>query len=315
MSNPIHLPILTVPIVDFFLETIAAQNQDAVWIVDCTVGSGGHALALAKALPANVGFILIDQDPTSLEISRKRWENERDTDPRLIKEVVWVCLNFGDLTPETLRSALAGHIWSDRPVVGILADLGYSSDQLEDVQRGLSFMQDGPLDMRLSPDTRDTAYHLLSTRTRPEIERVIREFGEENFAGRITRVLMEARSSGQLPKTTGALVSLISSAVPSAYRHGRIHPATRTFQALRIWVNSELENLEKLLSHAKLLLSPGGRLAVISFHSLEDRFVKRAFQDRQDWRPLTKKPLMADADEVEMNPRARSAKLRCAVKC
>jgi 16S rRNA (cytosine1402-N4)-methyltransferase len=200
-------------------------------------------------------------------------------------------------------------------LAGLIADLGYSSDQLEDPARGLSFMTDGPLDMRLDPSDGMSARDWLQKAKQTEIETVLRDYGEERFAGRIARRIVERRLAGELPSTTLELAQLIESSVPG--KRGKIHPATRSFQAIRIRVNDELGELETLLDRATLGLKVGGRLGIISFHSLEDRIVKRRLGDRVslgtfNW--LSKKPILPSEEEVAENSRSRSAKLRIAEK-
>ena len=199
-----------------------------------------------------------------------------------------------------------------RPVLGLMADLGFSSDQLEDASRGLSFMREGPLDMRLDPSRGISARGFLAQASETEIADTLWELGEERFSRRIARLVVEWRQKGQLPETTSGLSELVLRAMPGHARHGRIHAATRTFQALRIRVNDELEELDSLLSHVILEVRAGGRVAILSFHSLEDRKVKLAFRNHDGFHALSKKPLEADEQEVLDNPRARSAKLRIA---
>ena len=194
-----------------------------------------------------------------------------------------------------------------------MADLGFSSDQLEDAGRGLSFSREGPLDMRLDPARGQSAREYLARAGEKELADAIFELGEERFSRKIAAAIVRARQEARLPSTTTELAELVARAVPPAARHGRIHAATRTFQALRILVNGELEELDCLLNRVILGVRPGGRVAILSFHSLEDRKVKLAFKDREGpFKPLTKKPIEADEAEISRNPRSRSAKLRIA---
>jgi 16S rRNA (cytosine1402-N4)-methyltransferase len=198
----------------------------------------------------------------------------------------------------------------------VLLDLGVSSPQLDDPRRGFSFQSDGPLDMRMDQSSGETAADLVNRLSEQELADVIYLYGEERYSRRIARGIVQARAAHPL-RTTQDLVRLIRAAVPAAYRHGRLHCATRTFQALRIAVNRELETLEPALRNAAQVLRPGGRLAVISFHSLEDRIVKQTFRSLSygpdaSLQVLTKKPQMAEEAECRANPRARSAKLRVA---
>jgi 16S rRNA (cytosine1402-N4)-methyltransferase len=199
---------------------------------------------------------------------------------------------------------------------GALFDFGVSSPQLDDPARGFSFQQDGPLDMRMDPSTGPTAADLVNARPEHELADLIYQYGEERYARRIARAIVRARERRPIT-TTAELVSVIAASVPLSYRHGRIHCATRTFQALRIAVNAELESIEPSLRDVADVLSPGGRICAISFHSLEDRIVKRTFRSLAQGTDatlalLTKKPVVPTDDECRSNPRARSAKLRVA---
>jgi 16S rRNA (cytosine1402-N4)-methyltransferase len=196
-------------------------------------------------------------------------------------------------------------------VDGVLADLGFSSDQLETPQRGLSFQRPGPLDMRLDPQSGEPAAVLLQRLSERELADLFWTYGQERFSRRIARRIVEARRRGPL-ETTDQLAELVRRCVPRSRGH-TIDPATRVFQALRIAVNDELGALERLLAALPHCLRPGGRAVIISFHSLEDRRVKQAFRDRQQWEVLTRKPVQATEEEIRRNPRARSAKLRAAV--
>jgi 16S rRNA (cytosine1402-N4)-methyltransferase len=186
---------------------------------------------------------------------------------------------------------------------------------MDDPSRGLSFQAEGPLDMRMDPERGISCREYLFRVSEAELEQVLREFGEERFARRIASAIMQSRREKRLPSTTKELAELVVRAIPPAARHGRIHAATRTFQALRIVVNEELNELDCLLNRVILKLKTGGRVAILSFHSLEDRKVKHAFRGKDvPFEPLTKKPIEADEVEVRMNPRSRSAKLRVATR-
>ncbi len=199
---------------------------------------------------------------------------------------------------------------------GVLLDLGFSSDELLDPQKGLSFMQDGILDMRLGPASNEdglTAADIVNSWSKQEIATLIQEYGEERFAWRIAEAIFLARKTARIVGTLD-LVAIIKKAVPGGYEQGRIHPATRTFQALRMAVNDEIPALKEAVHAAHRILRPGGRCAVITFHSIEDRVMKHLFQDEALWTPLTKRPLVPSDAECERNPRARSAKLRVATR-
>ncbi len=302
--STVHVPILVGPIVEALIEPFRGLPADASahFIVDCTFGGGGHTGALLEALLsaglAQHGVIAFDQDASAIERGRQRFARE---------------LSEGRLELVHAPFSTAAEYLGERPILGLMADLGFSSDQLEDPSRGLSFSREGPLDMRLDPSRGQSAAQYLSRAPEKEIADVIYELGEERLSRRIAGAIVRARSEGRLPQTTTDLAELVQRAVPPPARHGRIHAATRTFQALRILVNDELEELDCLLERVILTVKAGGRVAILSFHSLEDRKVKTVFRDKEGpFRSLSKKPLEADDDEVRRNPRARSAKLRIA---
>ena len=269
-------------------------------IVDCTVGYGGHAEMLLNDSGSATKVIGLDRDPQAVAFSRQR------------------LIGFGDrvIVRKGNYREVKGHLaeLGVSKVDGVLFDLGVSSPQLDDAARGFSFRLDGPLDMRMDQTTGMTAAELVNSSQEHELADMIFQFGEERYSRRIARAIVRARVQGPV-ETTGELASVIAGAVPSSYRHGRIHCATRTFQALRIAVNRELEGLAPSLQDAADLLAPGGRMCVISFHSLEDRIVKHTFrslaQGSDAWFSLpTKKPIVPSEQECAVNPRARSAKLR-----
>lgn len=270
--------------------------------LDGTLGGGGHTEELLKRSSPD-GRVL------SLDVNRKAIDHAREA-----------LGSYG----ERLMIAEENFRWLDRaaeetdmgPFDGILLDLGYSSDELEDPRLGLSFKQDGPLDMRFGPKSNDdglTAAEIVNSWTQNDLEKVIRNFGEEKFARRIAQKIVQARKSARIVRTL-ELASIIQAAVPGNYEQGRIHPATRTFQALRIVVNDEVQALKQAIAAAQKVLGEGGRLAIISFHSIEDRVVKIAFAQSEEWEAIEKKPITASEEELERNPRARSAKLRTAIK-
>jgi len=266
-------------------------------IVDATVGAGGHALLLAQRIVPGGRLIGLDQDPTMLEYAERRLRGL----PILLRH-----RNFDDL-PAVLREV------GVPAVDAVLADLGFCSDQLADPARGLSFMHDGPLDMRLDPTTGEPASALLHRLGERELADIFWRYGEERYSRRVARQIVQAREQGPIA-TTGQLAALVRRSVPRPRGHRHvIDPATRVFQALRIAVNDELGALERLLQVLPECVKPGGRAAIISFHSLEDRLVKQAFRNSPQWsKELTRKPVEASEAEIGENPRARSAKLRAA---
>jgi 16S rRNA (cytosine1402-N4)-methyltransferase len=285
-----HVPILVKPIVD------ALAGTPPGWILDCTLGGGGHASAVLNALGPGHRIIAIDQDEGAALRGRERFARE---------------LASGRMEIHHARMSETGPLLEGKVLVGVLADLGFSSDQIDDPTRGLSFQKEGPLDMRLDPSRGQSAKMYLSRVPERELEKILAELGEEKFSRRIASAIILSRREGRLPSTTKELSELVVRAIPPGARHGKIHAATRTFQALRIHVNDEINELEYLLTHVILGIQPGGRAAILSFHSLEDRRVKLAFKS-EGWSPLTKKPIEADDAEIGSNPRARSAKLRIA---
>ncbi len=266
-------------------------------IVDGTYGGGGHSRLLAKTLADGQGYLIgLDRDPAVSE--RAERENH---DPR-----VTVFLGSYEQVPKALAALQLDS------VDGMLLDLGLSSDQLADANRGFSFtQQDSPLDLRFDPESGHAASQWLAWHKEPEIADAIYKYGEERYSRRIAREIVARRRNEQPVQTVGDLVEVCRRCVPRSKNHD-IHPATRTFQALRIVVNDELGILERTLKAAPDWIAPGGRLAVISFHSLEDRIVKNAFRDDERWIVLTKKPIRPSDAEVQANPRSRSAKLRVA---
>lgn len=282
-----HVPVLLQAV----LEYLAPQPGQI--IADVTVGAGGHAQAIAERLGPTGTLLALDQDPTMLTLAQRRAYPCR---------VLWCQARF-----DTLPAILAKN--SVITLDGVLADLGVSSDQLDDPRRGLSFLQDGPLDMRLDPTAAiPTAADLLAQLNERELAEILWRYGEERFSRRIARRIVQTRQQQPI-RTTAQLAQLVRSCVP---RRGRIDPATRTFQALRIAVNDELGALQRFLECLPRCLRRGGRAVVISFHSLEDRLVKHTFRQRDLWLVLTKKPVRPDAAEIRANPRARSARLRAA---
>jgi 16S rRNA (cytosine1402-N4)-methyltransferase len=268
-------------------------------VVDATAGAGGHTRLLLEKLGPTGRVIAIDQDPTMLAMARANVPDER---------VTWVHRNFEDL-PDALREADVEF------VDAILADIGFCSDQLFDPARGLSFQKEGPLDMRLDPTRGEPASALLRRMSERDLADIFWQYGEERHSRRVAKKIVETRKVEPIATTT-QLAELVRSCVPRFKGHSHsIDPSTRVFQALRIAVNDELGALERFLKIAPECLKPGGRLAVISFHSLEDRMVKQAFRNSPgSVKELTRKPVQASDEECRNNPRARSAKLRGAVR-
>jgi 16S rRNA (cytosine1402-N4)-methyltransferase len=270
--------------------------------VDGTVGYGGHSERLLERAGDGAVLIGIDRDEEALAYSRIRLA-------RFGSRAILLKGDFVDMRQLLRNVDIAA-------IDGVLLDLGVSSPQLDDSNRGFSFQEDGPLDMRMDQSMGTTAGELVNSLPETELADLIFQYGEERFSRRIARAIVRARERKSLA-TTQELTAVIKESVPAAYRHGRIHCATRTFQALRIAVNRELEVLEPAIRDAVDMLRPGGRIAVISFHSLEDRIVKHTFRALAE-RPhpqvavLTKKPQVPSDAECQANPRARSAKLRVA---
>ena len=291
-----HVPVLLKEAIDFL-----AVRRGGTY-VDATVGAGGHTFAVAKRLGAPGRLIGFDKDPAALEIARARLA------------MVPAGLNQ-DWPAIELKQASFVQIATleDRSCDGVLADLGLSSLQLTDAARGFSFQAEGLLDMRMDPTSERTADQVVNRMREEDLADVIYKFGEERRSRRIARAIVRARPI----RSTAQLAQVVSAAarpMKAPGHHGKtIHPATLTFQGIRIWVNRELEDLQALLEAAPRVLRPGGRLAIISFHSLEDRMVKDAMRDgsqKGSYRLLTKKPVVASEVERRQNPRARSAKLR-----
>jgi 16S rRNA (cytosine1402-N4)-methyltransferase len=268
--------------------------------VDATLGYAGHASAIARQLGVEGRLIGFDRDPEAMALAREKLEVLREELREAMPQ-----LEFHDVEFSQMVDVLAG-----RKVDGLLADFGVSSLQLDEAHRGFSFQADGPLDMRMNPRQGVTAEQVVNQTGEKQLADLIYEFGEERRSRRIARAIVRARPV----TTTGQLARIVAVAL-GAMKQERIHPATRTFQALRIYVNAELGEIDALLKAAPEVVKTGGRLVAISFHSLEDRRVKDALREgaRQGvWEVLTRKPETAEAEETDRNPRARSAKLRAA---
>jgi len=289
-----HVPVLLEPAIEF----LAVQRGGTY--IDATLGLGGHSYEIAKRLGAQGRLIGFDKDTNALERARTRLS---EPPPELKAEWPGITLLHGSFA-EVGERVPAGS------ADGLLADLGISSMQLEDAARGFSFQAEGPLDMRMNPMSELTADQVVNRMSERELADVIYEFGEERRSRRIARAIVRARPI----RTTAHLAQVISAAARSM-KHERIHPATRTFQGIRIFVNRELDDLRALLSSAPGVLKQSGRLVMISFHSLEDRIVKDAMREGAQkgiYALLTKKPVTASEVEIDKNPRSRSAKLRAA---
>jgi 16S rRNA (cytosine1402-N4)-methyltransferase len=286
---PLHISVLTQEVLHYL------DPRPGQVIVDATVGSGGHARLLAEKVGSGGRVIGLDQDLDMLALAR---------DETAGKGIALVHGSFEDL-PELLQKLQL------RAVDGILADLGFCSDQLANPERGLSFQQDGPLDMRLDRSRGEPASALVRRLHEKELADLMWQFGEERFSRRIARRIVESRQKMPIT-TTGQLADLVRGCLPRSPGRHNIDPATRVFQALRIAVNDELGALERFLASLPECLKTGGRAVMISFHSLEDRRVKHAFRNQEIFEELTRKPAMSTDEEIRNNPRARSARLRAA---
>lgn len=310
MVNPAHISVLADP----YIEALCA-NKDGRYI-DATFGRGGHTRLMLNALSENAKVLGLDRDPDAIATG----ESLMEEDARFVAV-------YTDFAGIKAAAELQG--WSE--VDGIGFDLGVSSPQLDQAERGFSFMQEGPLDMRMDFDSGQPLIKKLGRISESDLTHIIREYGGEKFAGRIARSTLERLREGKL-NTTRDLEDVCFHATPKRMRHGHTHPATRTFQALRIWVNDEMNQIDEAITVSMKLLKTGGRLAVISFHSGEDRRVRDliekqvhgcvcprefpmcvcGFKPTMRW--VQKKPVRASDAEIEANPRSRSAMLRVAEK-
>ena len=294
-------------------ECINALNikEDGIY-VDCTLGGAGHSSEIVKRLSSDGRLIGFDQDKDALKAAGERLKD--------YKNVTYVHSNFYAIYDVLTDLGIDG-------VDGILMDLGVSSYQLDNGERGFSYMQDAPLDMRMNRENSFSAYEIVNTYSEDELFRIIREYGEEKFARRIANFIVKNREEKNI-ETTLELVEIIKAAIPAKARREGPHPAKRTFQAIRIEVNKELEIISKTILDGVKKLNKGGRMAIITFHSLEDRIVKTTFKDlanpctcpsefpvcvcnrNPEVKLITRKPIEASKEELEFNPRSRSAKLR-----
>lgn len=283
----IHIPVLAQEVLQWL------RPAPGMTIVDGTLGGGGHTRLLAGFVGDSGKIIALDRDPAAVAAAE------------LSLKGLPICVataSYADFSEVLDELSIAA-------VDGLLLDLGLSSDQLADMDRGFSFDAPGPLDMRFNREEGEPAWRLLERLRAEELADIIFRYGEERLSRRIARAIVESQHERPV-RTAGDLAALVRRCVPRSA--DRIDPATRTFQALRIAVNDELAELERVLKSAPARIKPGGRIAIISFHSLEDRIVKEAFRSDERWQALTKKPIMAGEEEIAANPRSRSAKLRVA---
>ena len=306
-----HTPVLLSECID------ALRIREDLTYVDCTTGGGGHSFEIARRLGQNGRLICLDRDPTALQAAKIKLHDYLD-------RVTFVHTNFSDIGEILERE----HVTN---LGGVLADLGCSSHQFDTPERGFSYMHNAPLDMRMDTDNGLTAYDVVNTYNENELKRILFEYGEEKFSARIAAAIVRERSTSPI-ETTEELATIIKNAIPASARIGGPHPAKRSFQAIRIEVNRELDAIAPALKAAVRHMIPGGRIAVISFHSLEDRIVKNVFADMMQGctcprdfpvcvcgkKPLiflpNKKPILPTETELTENPRSRSAKLRVAEK-
>ena len=289
-----HVPVLFQETIDFL------RVRPGGTYVDCTLGMAGHAAGVARLLGGKGHLIGFARDPEALELAKAKLDR--------------VCEELGAEAPQITLigeafSSIAEHV-KPASLDGLMADFGVSSLQFDEAYRGFSFQADGPLDMRMDTRSGQTAAQVVNEENEGQLANLIYEYGEERRSRRIARAIVRGRPLS----TTGELARIVAAAAP-AMKQDRIHPATRTFQALRIFVNRELDEIRELLEAAPRLLKPSGRLAVISFHSLEDRIAKDSLREgahNNIWEILTKKPVTASEEEMDRNPRSRSAKLRAA---
>jgi 16S rRNA (cytosine1402-N4)-methyltransferase len=301
-----HIPILLETITDFLLDGLLKLPDSATpgVILDCTLGGGGHSSNLLDKMAAHPKLsahrlLGIDRDPDAIARNQTKFSSALSNGRMEIHHCSF---------SESLRAV------NGRPVYGVLADLGISSDQIDSESRGFSFRYAAPLDMRMNTTRGVSLAEWLGQVRESELADVLWKYGEERLSRKIARKIIDLRTRGQLPTDTLALADAIASVFPPPMRYKGIHPATRSFQALRIEINEELKELETLISKIFPSVSTGGHLAILSFHSLEDRLVKEEFRKKEIYELPFKKPLQADEKEVEENSRSRSAKLRLAIR-
>jgi 16S rRNA (cytosine1402-N4)-methyltransferase len=305
MEKPQHVPVLLEESLEFL--NLKPNGASGLTVVDATLGLGGHSAEIVRRLGPQGRLIAFDRDPQAMEAAKARLAQVAEELGSEMPQVEFVPRAFSE----------AREVIAPGSLDGLLADFGVSSLQLDEAGRGFSFRADGPLDMRMDPRSGLTAEQVVNQADENDLANLIYEFGEERRSRRIARAIVRAR-----PITTTAELARVVSACAPPIKNERghavgIHPATRTFQAIRIRVNDELGEIRSLLESAGSLLKTGGRVVMISFHSLEDRLVKDAFREgakRDEFEILTKKPVVASDDEARRNPRSRSAKLRAAEK-
>ena len=290
-----HIPVLKDKVIEY-LNPRPNQN-----FIDATLGNGGHTVAILEKTAPRGKVLALDLDAVALSRMKARAKKAGVAARLKVKED-----NFTNIAGAAQEEKF-------KPVHGILFDLGLSSDQLENSGRGFSFKKSEPLDMRYSKESPTTAEKIVNFWSKRDLEYILKEYGEEEFAKEIVQTLIETRATKHITKTNH-MVEIVLKATPHWYHKKKIHPATKTFQALRIAVNRELENLQMALPQSVKILENQGTIVVISFHSLEDRLVKNFFKDSSQLLVLTKKPIVAQDEEIKQNPRSRSAKLRAARK-
>ncbi len=319
MASSYHQPVMVNEVLDALKcgrGTVQDMPGEKIYI-DGTAGCGGHTLEILKRTKPTAKVVCIDRDEEALEVARAKLKNYKN-------RAILVHDNFSEIK-RILKKLDIGH------VDGILLDLGLSSLQLEREHRGFSFQKDGPLDMRMDQKKGKTAFDIVNVSSEKELRDIIRNYGEERWAAKIAKRIIEKRALKPI-NTTGELADLVFSCVPRRFHPKKIHPATKTFQAIRIALNDELKHIEKCLEDGVNALAEGGRFCVISYHSLEDRLVKIMFKACEQGctcppslpecvcgfipklKVVTRRPLRPSEDEVRLNPRSRSAKLRIAEK-
>ena len=291
-SNFNHVPVMGKEIIQSLKELPSELTKQGL-IIDATIGGGGHSAQILENFPG-IKIIGLDQDPIAREAASKRLI-------KFGKRIEIISTNFADFL-------------LNEQAICVLADLGVSSHQLDEPSRGFSFRLDGPVDMRMNPEKGLSAAELIDTLSEQDLADLIYNLGEEKRSRRIARKIKNDLAENGAYSGTQALSYAIAGCFPPKQRHGRIHPSTRTFQALRIAVNNELESLDSLLEKAPNWLLENGLFIVMSFHSLEDRRVKSSFKTDNRLKILTKKPIRANPKEIELNPRSKSAKLRISAK-